>query len=233
MKQGGDGEESLISDLENGEWQEVDGSESRQKMKWWHGQLSHPHRRAASPANQSLSEKAASYWVSLGRQHTGTHARTHAHAHIQAQRLNPHSNHFQALPNITSFVLLSDLQAGTKKRETQSRFIFLCLVCSSPAWRRDIVANRKRVYIFVWHKTELECGVVGVAVMMTCLMVWSIGMKTPPKMTDVEAALLWVSLPQVVLLRRWRMVQKARLINTFFCFVFSAPSEKHIVVSLC
>lgn len=111
----------------------------------------------------------------------------------------------------------------------------MCLVCSSQAWRRDIVANRKRLDIFVWHKTELECGVGGVAVMMTCLMVWSIGTKTPPKMTDVEAALLWVSLPQV-LLRRWRMVQKARLNNTFFFFfflVFSAPSEKHTVVPLC
>lgn len=73
MKHGGDREETLISCLENSEWQGLDGSESRQKMKWWHGQLSHLHRQTVWPTNQSLSEEAASHWVSLGRQQAHTH----------------------------------------------------------------------------------------------------------------------------------------------------------------
>lgn len=122
MKRGGDGEESVISDLESGEWQEVDGSESRQKMKWWHGQLSHLHRRAVSPANQSLSEKAASYWVSLGRQHAGRHAHTSTQIKIRTQII---SRHCQISPALC-YCLIS--KRGLKKGNTiQIYFYVPCL----------------------------------------------------------------------------------------------------------
>lgn len=73
---------------------------------------------AALPPAQT--SRLASKPITLGESRpllgvTGQTTRRQAHTRRRARRLNPHSSHFQALPDFSSSVLLSDLQAGRKK----------------------------------------------------------------------------------------------------------------------
>lgn len=80
MKQGGDEEESLISDLENGEWQEVDGSESRQKneMMTW---AALPPAQTSCLASKPITLRESSLLLGVTGQTTHRHARTRTHTY--------------------------------------------------------------------------------------------------------------------------------------------------------